>query len=238
MSFLLQMGEAAQTAGEMVEGAEVPMDSVSIWQVLSDPEKMGWFGIIIVILLAAMSVYTVFIFVERLLALKKANKQEEGFIQKVKEYLVDGKVDSAMSLCARTETPSARMLEKGISRLGKPMESITTSIENTGKLEVLRLEQRISFLATASGAAPMIGFLGTTVGMVSVFIDLQAAATLDIQTIAPGIMTAMITTVAGLIVGITAYMGFNLLVSRISKVVYVMENDALEFMDLLHKPGK
>lgn len=238
MSFLLQIGEAANTAVEGITDGNPPMESVSIWETLSDPSKMGWFGIIIVILLAAMSVYTVFIFVERLLALSKANKNEEGFILKVKEYLTDGKIESALSLCARTETPSARMLEKGIQRLGKPMESISTSIENTGKLEVLRLEQRISFLATASGAAPMIGFLGTTVGMVSVFIDLQSAATLDIQTIAPGIMTAMITTVAGLIVGITAYMGFNLLVSRISKVVYVMENDALEFMDLLHKPGK
>ena len=130
------------------------------------------------------------------------------------------------------------MLEKGIARIGKPIESIAASIENSGKLEVLRLEQRLSFLATAAGAAPMIGFLGTTIGMVKVFIDLENAATLEIQTIAPGIMTAMVTTVGGLIVGIVAFMGYNYLVGRIGNVVYQMENAALEFMDLLNAPGK
>ena len=130
------------------------------------------------------------------------------------------------------------MIEKGISRLGRPIESISASIENAAKLEILRLEQRLSFLATAAGAAPMIGFLGTTVGMVMVFIDLQNATSLELKIIAPGIMTAMITTVAGLIVGIVAYVGYNFLVARIGKVVYQMENDALDFMDVLHEPGK
>ena len=130
------------------------------------------------------------------------------------------------------------MLEKGIARIGKPIESIAASIENTGKLEVLRLEQRLSFLATAAGAAPMIGFLGTTIGMVVVFIDLENAATLEIKTIAPGIMTAMVTTVGGLIVGIVSFMGYNYLVGKIGSVVYRMENAALEFMDLLNAPGK
>ena len=130
------------------------------------------------------------------------------------------------------------MLEKGISRLGKPLDSISASIENTGKLEISRLEQRLSFLATSAGAAPMIGFLGTTVGMVIVFIDLQNASSLELGIIAPGIMTAMITTVAGLIVGIISFVGYNFLVARIGRVVYQMENDALEFMDLLNEPGK
>jgi biopolymer transport protein ExbB len=130
------------------------------------------------------------------------------------------------------------MLEKGISRLGKPIENITATIENTGKLEILRLEQRLSFLATAAGAAPMIGFLGTTVGMIMVFIDLGNATSLELKVIAPGIMTAMVTTVEGLIVGIISYVGYNFLVAKIEKVVYQMENDALEFTDLLHEPGK
>jgi biopolymer transport protein ExbB len=159
-------------------------------------------------------------------------------MSKIKEYLNEGKVEQAKDFCSRSSSPSARILLKGIDRLGKPMESITAAIENTGKLEVLRLEQRISFLATASGAGPMLGFLGTVIGMVVVFIDLENSATLELKVIAPGIMTAMITTVAGLIVGIVSFMGHNFLQALIGKVVYQMENTALEFMDFLHTPSK
>ena len=130
------------------------------------------------------------------------------------------------------------MIEKGISRLGKPLDNIATSIENTGKLEIMRLEQRLSFLATASGAAPMLGFLGTVLGMVGVFIDLGNETSLSVKVIAPGIMTAMITTVFGLIVGIVSFIGYNYLVGRIGKLVYKMEITALEFMDLLNEPNK
>tara|TARA_Y100000385_G_C13082654_1_gene634766 strand:- start:1260 stop:1835 length:576 start_codon:yes stop_codon:yes gene_type:complete len=188
--------------------------------------------------LAAMFAYSIFIFVERFLALRKATKEEKGLLIKVKEYVTEGKVDAAKDYCRRSNSPSARMMEKGISRLGRPLDSISASIENTGKLEILRLEQRLSFLATAAGAAPMIGFLGTTIGMIMVFIDLQASSEVSIETIAPGTMTAMVTTVAGLIVGIVSYIGYNYLVARIGKVVYQMENDALEFMDMLHQPSK
>jgi biopolymer transport protein ExbB len=208
----------------------------SLWSIV-ERSSVG-FGLVINIALAAMMGYVVFVFVERYLALNKASKEDDNFLAKIKEYLLDGKIDQAKDFCARSSSPSARMLEKGISRIGKPMESIAASIENTGKLEIMRLEQRLSFLATASGAAPMIGFLGTTIGMVVVFIDLENAASLEIKTIAPGIMTAMVTTVAGLIVGIIAFMGYNYLVSRVGKVVYQMENAALEFMDLLNSPGK
>ena len=196
------------------------------------------FGLFINVLLALMLGYAIFIFVERYLALRKASKEEAGFLAKIKDYIMDGKLDSAKDYCARSNNPSARMIEKGISRLGKPMESISASIENTGKLEVMRLEQRMSFLATAAGAAPMIGFLGTTIGMIMVFIDLMNTNELNVATIAPGTMTAMVTTVEGLIVGIIAYIGYNFLVARIGRLVYQMENDALEFMDLLHEPSK
>src|SRR5690606_6953959 len=141
--------------------------------------------------------YAIFIFVERFLALRKATKEEKGFVAKIKDYIMDGKIDSAKDYCSRSNSPSARMVEKGLSRLGRPIDTISASIENAAKLEILRLEQRVSFLATAAGAAPMIGFLGTTVGMVMVFIDLQNATSLELKIIAPGIMTAMITTVAG-----------------------------------------
>lgn len=216
---------------------------ISLWEILNGSgdlgsEGIGWSGWTICIILALMLGYAVFIFVERYLALKKAMREESGFVAKIKDYLADGKIDQAKDMCARSDSPAARMIEKGIARLGKPIDSIAASIENTGKLEVLRLEQRLSFLATAAGAGPMIGFLGTTVGMVGLFIDLQNAANLEMQVIAPGIMTAMITTVAGLIVGIISFMGYNFLVGRIGKVVYQMENTALEFMDVLNTPGK
>ena len=229
LSFLLQVTPS--------EAPETGVDKVPIWQIISDASAT-WFGLIIMILLALMLGYAIFVFVERFLALRKAFKEEEGLLAKVQDYIVDGKLDTAKDYCSRSSSPSARMIEKGISRIGRPMETISASIENTGKLEILRLEQRLSFLATAAGAAPMIGFLGTVVGMIMVFIDLQASTELSIATIAPGIMTSMVTTVAGLVVGIIAYIGYNFLIAQIGKVVYQMENDALEFIDMLHQPGK
>lgn len=228
LSFLLEV----DIIGEQAQGVK----DVPVWDIVMESSK--GFGLFINIVLTLMLGYVIFVFVERFLALKKATQQEKGFLLKIREYLSDGKIDSAKDYCSRSHSPSARMIEKGISRLGRPIESISASIENAAKLEILRLEQRLSFLATAAGAAPMIGFLGTTVGMVMVFIDLRNASSLDIQVIAPGIMTAMITTVAGLIVGIISYIGYNFLVARIDKVVYKMENDALDFMDLLHEPDK
>ena len=210
--------------------------STPIWDIIQDSNAgIGW---LINLLLVLMFGYVIFVFVERFLALRKASREDTTFLSKVKDYLNSGQIDEAKRLCEASASPSARMLEKGISRIGKPIESISASIENTGKLEILRLEQRLSFLGTASGAAPMLGFLGTVIGMVVVFIDLTNASNLELKIIAPGIMTAMITTVGGLIVGITAFMGYNYLVARIGKVVYQMENAALEFMDLLNQPGK
>lgn len=228
LSFLLQTN--------IVGAPETGVDKVPIWQIIADASQ--GFGLIINIILALMLGYAIFVFVERFLALRKASKEDEHLLTKVKEYIMDGKTDAAKDYCSRSNSPSARMIEKGISRLGRPIETISASIENTGKLEILRLEQRLSFLATAAGAAPMIGFLGTTIGMIMVFIDLQASTEISVETIAPGTMTAMVTTVAGLVVGIIAYVGYNFLVAQIGKVVYQMENDALEFMDMLHQPGK
>ena len=235
-SFLLQISPDNAVSNTGVK-------DISLWEILTGSSDLGspgigWSGWAICIILLIMFGYAIFVFVERYLSLKKASKEEINFLAKIKDYLMDGKIDQAKDMCARSDSPSAKMLEKGIARLGKPIESISASIENAGKLEVLRLEQRVGFLATAAGAGPMIGFLGTTVGMVGMFIDMQSSTSLDIKIIAPGIMTAMITTVAGLIVGIIAFMGYNFLVGRIGKVVYQMENAALEFMDLINTPGK
>lgn len=231
-TFLLQVMEEGAAVGAEENYKEVP-----IWQTVADATS-DVMGLVIMLVLAAMSFYAVYVFVERLLALRRASKSDPTFLSRVKDMLSDGKVEDAKNLCIRTDSPSARMLEKGISRLGKPVEIVATTIDNTAKLEISRLEQRLSFLATAAGAAPMIGFLGTTIGMVKTFNAMKNLDSLDLGTIAPGIMTAMVTTVAGLIVGIIAFMGYNFLVSKISKVVYRMENDAMEFMDLLHKPSK
>jgi biopolymer transport protein ExbB len=195
-------------------------------------------SLFIMIPLMIMSVIVVYIFVERYLAVQRSSKEEKDFMLKIKEYLKEGKIDSAKDLCARSENPAARMIEKGISRLGKSQEDIAVSIENTGRLEVMRLEQRLSFLATSAGVAPMLGFLGTTLGMVQVFIEMKNMRSLELATISPGIMHAMITTVGGLIVGIMAYVAYNFLVARIESVVYKMENTAIDFMDLLNEPGK
>ena len=227
-----------QTVQDTTEvGIEQNYKEVPIWQTVADAAS-DFMGMLILIVLAIMSLYAVYVFVERLLALRRASKEDPNFLASVKQSLEQGKIDDARNLCVRTDSPSARMLEKGIDRLGKPVDIVASTIDNTGKLEIARLEQRLSFLATASGAAPMIGFLGTTIGMVKVFHAMKSLDSFDLGTIAPGIMTAMVTTVAGLIVGIIAYMGYNFLISKISKVVYRMENDAMEFMDLIHKPSK
>jgi biopolymer transport protein ExbB len=229
LAFLLQIDQVG-------EASETGVKQVPIWDIIQQSSQ--GFGLVINVILTLMLGYAIFVFVERYLALRKATKEDATLLTKIREYILDGKIDQAKDYCSRSNSPSARMLEKGISRLGKPLDSISASIENTGKLEISRLEQRLSFLATSAGAAPMIGFLGTTVGMVIVFIDLQNASSLELGIIAPGIMTAMITTVAGLIVGIISFVGYNFLVARIGRVVYQMENDALEFMDLLNEPGK
>ncbi len=224
---LLQAGEPANITVGTAE--------TSLWTLVAG-ENGG--SLFIMIPLMIMSVIVVYIFVERYLAVKRSSKEEKDFMVKIKEYLKEGKIDSAKDLCARSENPAARMIEKGISRLGKSQEDIAVSIENTGRLEVMRLEQRLSFLATSAGVAPMLGFLGTTLGMVQVFIEMKSMRSLELSTISPGIMQAMITTVGGLIVGIMAYVAYNFLVARIESVVYKMENAAIDFMDLLNEPGK
>jgi biopolymer transport protein ExbB len=232
--FFLQANPGINTGGaEPATGVK----DVPIWDIIDQSNQgIGW---IINLILLIMFGYTIFVFVERFLALRKATKEEQGFLNNVKSQISSGNLQGAKDICNSSDSPIAKMLGKGISRIGSAKnESIAATIENTGKFEILRLEQRLNFLATAAGAAPMIGFLGTTIGMVVVFIDLQNASTLELKTIAPGIMTAMVTTVAGLIVGIIAFMGYNFLVGQIGKVVYQMENAALEFMDLLNQPNK
>lgn len=194
-------------------------------------------GQIVMLVLFVLSILAVYIFVERYNAIKKASQEDENFMNNIRDYVKEGKLSSAQDLCKRTNTPIARMIEKGISRIGKPLNDITTAIENTGKLEVYSMESNLATLATISGAAPMIGFLGTVIGMILAFHEMaNAGGQINVEMLSQGIYTAMTTTVAGLIVGIVAYIGYNLLVSKVEKVIFKMEARSTEFLDLLHEP--
>jgi biopolymer transport protein ExbB len=183
-----------------------------------------------------LSIIAVYLFIERLLTINKANKEPEQFMSKVKELVLKGDIGGAKLLCAQNDTPVARMIEKGISRIGSPLKNIEASIENVGKLELFKLEQNLATLATVAGAAPMMGFLGTVIGMVEAFISIaQEEGSVSPKLLSSGIYTAMITTVAGLIVGIIAYLAYNYLVSRVQKVVHKMEYTSIDFIDLLQE---
>ena len=195
-------------------------------------------GILIMSFLAVLSVFAVYIFLERFGAIRSANKVDPNFMNNIKDMVLDGKLDAAGALCKAESTPVARMIEKGISRIGKPLGDITQAIENQGKLEVTRLEKGLPMLATISGGAPMIGFLGTVIGMILTFKEMaNAGGQIKLDMMAEGIYTAMTTTVAGLLVGIVAYFGYNFLVTRVDRVVYKLEDSAMDFLDLLHEPA-
>lgn len=232
LALLLQATDlGASDSTQLASGINQGTNEVPVWELVVEG---GW----AMIPLAILSIITIYIFVERLLSINKSLKDERDFMGQVKTYLMDGKIDAARDLCAQTNNPAARMVEKGISRIGKPMRDIVSSIENVGKLEIYQLEKRLSFLATAAGVAPMIGFLGTTLGMIRVFYVLKSETSLELSSISGGIMEAMVTTVAGLVVGIIAYSAYNYLVAKVDKVIHTMEGASIEFLDLLNEPGK
>lgn len=206
------------------------VDSLSVIELA----MKGGFMMIPIVLSSFVAVY---IFVERVLTIKKANQSPDAFIGKIKELVLKGDINGARLLCSQFDSPIARMIEKGVSRIGSPLKNIEASIENVAKLEIFKLEKNLSMLATVSGAAPMMGFLGTVIGMVEAFIAIaQEEGSVSPKLLSSGIYTAMITTVAGLIVGIIAYLAYNYLVTRVSKVVHQMEYSSIEFIDLLQEP--
>ncbi|MCB0803422.1 MAG: MotA/TolQ/ExbB proton channel family protein [Flavobacteriales bacterium] len=196
-------------------------------------------GIIIMLSLFVLSIITVYIFIERYITIKRAAQEDLNFMNEIKDFIHDGKLEAARSLCKSTPTPISRMIEKGVNRIGKPLNDIAAAIENTGKLELFKLEKNLATLATISGAAPMIGFLGTVIGMILAFHQMASAGgNIDVEMLSEGIYTAMVTTVAGLIVGIVAFIGYNLLVAKVEKVVFKMEARTTEFLDILNEPVK
>ncbi len=219
---------------ELLEEAVQEEKTLSIYKLIMDG---GLGGQIIIALLFVLLAVAFYIYFERFFAIKSASKVDKNFMNQIKDFVLNGKLESADALCKNTNTPTARLIGKGISRIGKPLDDINTAIETAGKLEVYQLEKNVSVLATIAGAAPMIGFLGTVIGMiVAIHAIANAGGQIDIKMLSDGLYTAMTTTVAGLIVGIIAYITYNHLVVRTNKVVYQMEAKSVEFLDLLNEP--
>jgi biopolymer transport protein ExbB len=230
-----------QTADSLAVAQEALIDpqpvekTISIWELVSSG---GIGGQVIMITLGLLFFFALYLYFERLLAINAATKIDINFMNNIKMNILNGKIDAAKMLCAQTNSPVARLTEKGISRIGKPLEDINTAIENAGKLEIYKLEKNVSMLATISGAGPMIGFLGTVIGMILAFHKMASGGgQIEVGALAEGIYTAMTTTVAGLVVGIISFMGYNHLVVKTDKVVHQMEANATDFLDLLNEPS-
>ncbi|MDR4987247.1 MAG: MotA/TolQ/ExbB proton channel family protein [Bacteroidales bacterium] len=229
--FQLQSGGEIALADTIALSAAEEFETLSIWNLMLK-------GGIVMIPLAILSVVAIYIFIERYFAISRASGEETNFMNNIRDFIHNGRIDSAKSLCRNNQSPISRMIAKGIVRIGRPLTDINAAIENVGKLEIAQLEKNIAVLATVAGAAPMLGFLGTVIGMVRAFYNMSMAGpNIDISLLAGGIYEAMITTITGLTVGIIAYICYNILVARIEKVVFMLEARATEFMDLLHEPA-
>ena len=204
---------------------------LSVWKLCVEG---GW----IMIPLALLALVSIYVFVERLIVIRSASRTDDTFMKRIRDYIHDGEIESALNLCRGTSTPFGRLIEKGITRIGRPMNDVLVAIENTGNLEVANLSKGLPWLATTAAGAPMLGFLGTVIGMVQAFYSIaNSGNAAQIGTFAGGIYTALVTTVAGLIVGIAALFAYNFLVARVNKVMKLMEARTMEFMDLLNEPA-
>ena len=230
--FVDTVATAAMNYNEAVQAqAATIAQELSVWDLAM---RGGW----IMIPLAILSLVCIYVFVERCLALRRAQKEDDSFMDRIREYIHDGEIDSAHRLCSKTDTPYARLIGKGISRIGRPMNDVLVTIENTGNIEIAALEKGLPWLATTAAGGPMIGFLGTVIGMVQAFFNLASAgSSANIAVLADGIYSALVTTVAGLIVGLIAMFAYNYLVARINKVMNALEAKTMEFMDLLNEPA-
>ncbi|MCQ2334539.1 MAG: MotA/TolQ/ExbB proton channel family protein [Paludibacteraceae bacterium] len=234
MLFLQDVTLAAQEYAEVVnsEAVETAQESINLWNMA---QYGGWIMVVLAVLLA-MAIY---LFFERLVVLHKALKEDKSFMDRIKDYVHEGKIDSAMNLCRQTNTSSSRMIEKGLTRIGRPLNDVLVAIENVGNLEVAKLEKNLVILATIASGAPMIGFLGTVIGMVNVFYNMAAtnSGVIELSQLSEGMYQAMVTTIGGLIVGIICVFAYNFLVSRVDRVVRQLEARTMDFLDLLNEPA-
>lgn len=224
---------AAQTAPSIapVAAAAATVKPLSVWELCV---QGGW----LMIPLALLSVVSIYVLIERAIVIHRASRIDETFMKRIRDYIHEGELESARNLCRSTDTPYARLIDKGITRIGRPMADVMMAIENTGNIEVARLGKGLTWLATTAAGAPMLGFLGTVIGMVEAFYNLASAGSAaNIDVLAGGIYEALVTTVAGLIVGVIALFAYNWLTSRINRVLTGLESATMEFMDLLNEPA-
>jgi biopolymer transport protein ExbB len=230
MSLILQITSA--TTDSLTMNTAPAGETMTLWE-------LALKGGPIMVPIAICSVIAVYIIIERYFAIRKSSKDDPNFMNNIRDFISNGNIDAARSLCKNTHSPIAKMIEKGVSRIGKPLGDIEKAIENIGNIEVVKMEKGLSLLATVAGAAPMLGFLGTVSGMIKAFYNMsKAGKTIDIRLLSGGMYEAMVTTVAGLIVGIFALVSYNLLSAFVEQVVFKMENTTIEFMDLLQEPAK
>ena len=233
LSVLLQV--ANPPAENIIELTPQTISTEAQMNIIDLAIKGGW----IMIVLLVLSLVAMFVFIERLMVIRRAGKRDESFMSRIKDYIYEGKVESALNLCQSTNSPTARMIEKGISRLGRPVSDVLATIENAGNIEVAKLEKGFPIIASTAGGAPMLGFLGTVTGMVRAFFNMANAGTnVDIALLSGGIYEALVTTVGGLVVGIIAMFAYNYLVAKVDNVVNHLEFNTMEFMDLLNEPSK
>lgn len=207
------------------------MDKLSFWSLIID-------GGYIMIPLAVLLLVSIYIFIERCFALHRAAKNDDTFMKRIRDYIMEGDIENAITLCKRTDTPYARLILKGVNRIGRPMNDVLVAIENTGNIEIANLGKGFTWLSTTAAGAPMLGFLGTVVGMIEAFFALANAGTsANITVLSSGIYQALVTTVAGLVVGIAALFAYNFLVSRVNHIMNSLEAKTMEFMDLLNEPS-
>lgn len=235
MSLLLSL-QTAETAATVSTTAQPLMEPVS-------PDSMSFWdlcvqGGILMIPIALLLLFSIYFFIERWLTIRKANKEDATFMRRIRDYIHEGEIESALNLCKKTNTPYARLISKGISRIGRPMNDVLVAIENVGNIEVANLGKGLPWLATTAAGAPMLGFLGTVTGMVQAFYNIASAgSSADIATFSGGIYTALVTTVAGLVVGVITLFAYNILVAKINNVMTSLESKTMEFMDLLNEPA-
>lgn len=230
---MLFLQDTAMAAMAEQRAIEQPVEeSINLWTMA---QYGGWIMIVLALLLA----WAIYIFIERIVVLKHATKEDKSFMDRIRDYIHEGKIDSALNLCKQTDTPSAHMIEKGITRIGRPMQDVQVAVENVGNMEVGKLEKGLVIMATIAGGAPMLGFLGTVLGMIRTFYNMAqtSGGVIEMSALSTGMYEAMVTTVGGLIVGILAMFAYNMLVARIDRVVRLLEARTMEFMDLLNEPA-
>ena len=238
MSLLLQIQQATGIADTLSTAAQTqalavppPDATLSLWEMVIK-------GGVVMIPLALLSVIAIYIFIERYLVIKRASRIDQNFMNNIRDFMHNGNIDSAKSLCRNTNSPIARLIEKGISRIGRPIKEIEDAIENTGKLEVHKLEKNLGILGIIAGIAPMFGFVGTIIGVIRIFYNISLADNISIGLIAGGLYEKMVTSASGLIIGIFAYIGYHYLAILTDKVIFKIESNAVEFIDLLQEPAK